>query len=205
MQAKNPISRKQVHSDFNSVIPEISNLLKAEACKFPKWMGYDHDDMVQEALIRIWEKRKNWDPDKGAGIKRWSLIVARNEYRYAYGKEKRRTESRDKNKIALPMSTIEQPDSNIAFEKLVRTISNRLKGKTKLVFDAMVEQPEGLRQLAIENYNRKKEQLRNGERKNDVIELMYTQQDLADYLGIESRDVSSAKNKIRKVIDKVMM
>lgn len=201
MQEKQQISIDRVRSDFNSVIPEISNLIQNEASKFPKQFGIDHDDMVQEALIRIWQQRDTWNPSKGAGFKRWSLIVARNRYRRIYNKETPTNPMYVDGYSDVAYGT--RTDSSLEFEMLVRTIRNSLRGKTRDIFDALVKEPEDLKELAARNWLKKEEDRRDGKRKYQMSKVP-NYQDIAKYLGINNNEITKAKKKIKKVIDRVM-
>lgn len=71
-------------------------------------LGVDRDqaeDIVQDTMLKIWEKADQWNPDKGAAVKTWMYRIAYNQPVDVRRKEKNTVVIEDQN-----LSASEQTD-----------------------------------------------------------------------------------------------
>ena len=91
------------------------------------------EDIVQETMLRVWQKADSWNPEKGAAVKTWLYRIAYNQAVDAKRKEKNVVDIEEQNLQALD-ATDEKIES-IQRRKIVKSAIDGLpeRQRTALV------------------------------------------------------------------------
>lgn len=197
-----PFSRPR----FDDTAKQLAPALMAEARKIrtPTYIG--PEDLVQEAMLQLFTRRKAFDTERKR-FRAWSLAVARNRY-LTLALTAWRARRQAPTSVPWTDELAERPELprsenegflRLRYHELVEEIESRLKPTARRVFRAMVDQPEELLEAVRREHHQALRRYHTGRRGNRPTTLRLSNQVLADHLELSYATVASAKQEIERV------
>lgn len=218
---RNPFENIQ---EFENIVREIHPLLMFEANKITKPYYIDPEDLVQEALLKLFKNRSVYNSNKGASPITWFLHIAINQFQSVAKTEfrkKRVPQGINIQKSFMELSDLEnvekfQPldkpfapfenevEYDMRYKEIVKRTETRLSKFAKEVFQALIEPPDKLIQAIEENIKKKEEDKKKGKSVKVPFHFAITSKHLAEYFEVPRHKITQAKDTINNAIIKAL-
>lgn len=207
---------------FEKILKKIHPILIYEANKIVKPYYIDAEDLVQEALIKIFKNKSLYNSNKGASLITWLIHVARKQFlnvAVTEFRKKRVPQNIDISKSFVNIDEVEvldkfrpsineylpytnQIEYELRYKEIIDRTEARLSKFAKQVFQTMIEPPESLIESIKKNIEKKKNEKKNGKQVKVPNRIMLTSQHLAEHFGVPRYKITQAKDTINDAMIK---
>lgn len=210
------------NQDFTQVMTEIKPLLLTMAHHISRPYYIDPEDLVQEAMLKIFHTRARYNSNRNASLKTWILNVAlRQFYNIATTeyRKKRVPQGIHISKAFVEIGEMEelsnyktlfnkyapylcQTEYDLRYKELIKRTEIKLPPFAKEVFRTLLEPPETLIRLIKKNRQKKIIEKMCGKSSKIPFHFTVTTEQLAEHFEVPRYKISRAKECINKAMKK---
>ena len=213
---RSPILDKE---EFVNVIQEIQPLLLKAAHHISRPYYIEPEDLVQEALIKIFRTRSKYKSDKKASLKTWIMNVAmRQFYNVAITeyRKKRVPQNIHISKAFVEINDMEElsnfkhsneyapysckTEYDLRYKEIIKRTEIKLTPFAKEVFYTMLEPPDKLIKIIKRNQEKKIENKILGKSTKIPFQFIITTEQLAEHFEVPKHKITKAKNYINNAM-----
>lgn len=201
---------------FSHVMQEMRPILLKEARKISRPYYIEPEDLVQEAMIKIFKNRNRYRSDLNTSLKTWIITIAKRQFyniAITENRHKRVPQGMQLNKSFIDVDDVEDPTTTktfcncyypltcdteykIRYKEIICRTEIRLQSFEKEIFRALLEPPEALVKAIKDKTEKRLEEKLAGKSTKIPFQFIATADQLAEYFGVPKHRISQAKDSI---------